>query len=40
VRGLRYADRLERGEDGWKIVSRHHSTKWQYDQQGCAFMPV
>ena len=40
VRGLRYADRLERGENGWKIVSRHHSTKWQYDQQGCAFMPV
>jgi len=40
VRGLRYTDRLRRGADGWKIVSRHHSTKWQYDQQGCAFMPV
>ena len=40
VRGLRYTDRLERGADGWEIVSRHHSTKWQYDQQGCAVMPV
>jgi len=40
VRGLRYTDRLQRGTDGWKIVKRHHSTKWQFDQSGCAFMKV
>ena len=40
VRGLRYTDRLQRGADGWKIVNRHHSTKWQFDQPGCPFMKV
>jgi hypothetical protein len=40
VRGLCYTDRLERGAEGWKIVTRHHSTKWQFDQPGCPFMKV
>lgn len=40
VRGLQYRDRLARTADGWQIVHRHHSTKWQFDQPGVAPMPV
>jgi len=31
VRGLQYRDVLVRKRDGWRILRRHHSTKWQYE---------
>ena len=40
VRGLQYRDTLARKADGWKIVRRHHSTKWQYEETCTEPMPV
>lgn len=40
IRGLQYVDKLVRRPDGWKIVHRHHSTKWQIDQPSVPFMVV
>jgi hypothetical protein len=40
VRGIRYRDRLERRGDRWKIVSRLHSSQWQYEVAGAPVMPI
>lgn len=40
VRGLQYRDTLVRKSEGWKILSRHHSTKWQFETTAVTPMPV